>query len=193
MKSGDDQADVDRILNGDLTAIEGIVDRWQGPLINLAYRFCRDRSRAEEMAQEALFKAYRNLAQWNRQAAFSTWLFAIAVNTYRSELRRFPANTVGMEDASKLADRHFESNVSENKNRDEVVRRAVSVLPAKYRDVLILFYFRDMNVSETAQCLRIANGTVKARLARARKLLNKKLTTMLFGSRIEESECSMKR
>ena len=97
--AGDDQADVDRILAGDVAAFEGIVRRWQSPLVNLAYRFCRDRGRAEEMAQEAFLRAYRALGTWRRAAAFSTWLFALATNLYRSELRRIPARSLSLEEA----------------------------------------------------------------------------------------------
>ena len=88
MSPVDDQADVEKVLAGEIAAFEGIVRRWQGPLVNLAYRFCRDRARAEEMAQEAFLRAYRGLNRWRKEAAFSTWLFAVATNLYRSELRR---------------------------------------------------------------------------------------------------------
>ena len=55
----------------------GIVTRWQGPLVNLAYRFVRDRGRAEEMAQEAFLRAYRGLATRRGDAAFSPGVFAV--------------------------------------------------------------------------------------------------------------------
>src|ERR1022692_3816639 len=96
VSASDDQADVERVLAGDVSAFEGIVRRWQGPLINLAHRFCHDRGRAEEMAQEAFLRAYRALSQWRKEAVFSTWLFALATNLYRSELRRIPARTVSI-------------------------------------------------------------------------------------------------
>jgi RNA polymerase sigma-70 factor (ECF subfamily) len=70
--ASDDQADVEKVLAGEVSAFEGIVRRWQGPLINLAYRFCHDRARAEEMAQEAFLRCYRGLARWRKDAAFST-------------------------------------------------------------------------------------------------------------------------
>ena len=85
-----DAAAVARVLQGDAAAFAGIVERWQGPLVNLAYRFVRDRGRAEEMAQEAFLRAYRGLATWRGDAAFSTWLFAVATNLYRAEIRRIP-------------------------------------------------------------------------------------------------------
>ena len=65
-----DLADVERVLAGDVNAFEGIVRRWQGPLVNMAWRYCRDRGRAEEMAQEALVRAWRGLEQWRREGAF---------------------------------------------------------------------------------------------------------------------------
>jgi Sigma-70 region 2 len=67
-------------------------------LVNLAFRFCRDRSRAEEMAQEAFLRACRSLHRWRREAAFSTWLFALATNLYCSECRRIPARTFSLDD-----------------------------------------------------------------------------------------------
>jgi Sigma-70 region 2 len=94
----EDQAAVEKVLSGDTSAFEGIVRRWQGPLVNLAYRFCRDRGRAEEMAQEVFLRAYRSLDRWRREAAFSTWLFALAANVYCSELRRIPVRTVPLDD-----------------------------------------------------------------------------------------------
>ena len=89
-RAGDDREDAARVIAGDTQAFEGIVRRWQSPLINLAYRFCRDRGRSEEMAQEAFLRAFRNLASWRQESAFSTWLFALATNLFCSELRRIP-------------------------------------------------------------------------------------------------------
>lgn len=88
MSASEDQAAVERVLAGDASAFEAIVRRWQGPLVNLAYRFCWDRGRAEEMAQEAFLRVYRSLEKWRGEGAFSTWLFAVATNLYCTELRR---------------------------------------------------------------------------------------------------------
>jgi RNA polymerase sigma-70 factor (ECF subfamily) len=78
LRADADQADVEKVLAGDIAAFENIVRRWQIPLINLAYRFCRDRGRAEDMAQDAFLRAYRALGGWRKDGAFSTWLFALA-------------------------------------------------------------------------------------------------------------------
>jgi RNA polymerase sigma-70 factor (ECF subfamily) len=183
----DDQADVERVLAGDIPAFEGIVHRWQGPLINLAYRFCRDRGRAEEMAQEAFLRAYRGLSQWRRDAVFSTWLFALATNLYRSELRRIPARTVSLDDIAEPADARASDGGFEDRDRDLVVRRAVGALPAKYREALILFYFHDMDVTTAARSLGLPEGTVKARLFRGREILRAKLTPRVAAPRLKEA------
>ena len=92
-----------RVLAGDVQAFEGIVRRWQGPLVNMAWRYCRDRGRAEEMAQEAFLRAWRGLAQWRRESSFSTWLFALAANVFRSELKRFPTVNLPLDEAPEPA------------------------------------------------------------------------------------------
>jgi RNA polymerase sigma-70 factor (ECF subfamily) len=175
----EDRVDVERVLAGDIAAFENIVRRWQGPLVNLAYRFCRDRSRAEEMAQEAFLRAWRALATWRRDAAFSTWLFALATNLYRTELRRIPVGTVPLYDAGQLSDSRNEHSALEIEDRDRAVQRAVLALPAKYREALILFYFHDQSVQAAALSLGLPEGTVKARLSRAREILRDKLPKQL--------------
>ena len=169
-----DLADVERVLAGDVNAFEGIVRRWQGPLVNMAWRYCRDRGRAEEMAQEALVRAWRGLKQWRSEGSFSTWLFALAANVFRSELKRFPTLDVGIEDAPEPARAAVqESGLATRQSRD-AVRRAVLALPLRYREPVVLFYFHEMDVSAAARTLGMPEGTVKARLARARALLKRR-------------------
>ena len=174
-----DAADVGRAIAGDIEAFAEIVRRWQGPLVTLAYRFCRDRDRAEDMAQAAFLKVFRSLAQWRGKSAFSSWLFAVAVSVYRSEMRRnrlimLPLDTV--RDATRSSTNAADQGDAE---RDAVVRRTVSTLPDKYRDTLVLFYFHGMDVRKAAQSLGLAEGTVKARLHRGRALLRKVLGPLL--------------
>ena len=187
MSASDDQADVERVLAGDVSAFEGIVRRWQGPLINLAYRFCHDRGRAEEMAQEAFLRTYRALGQWRKDAVFSTWMFALATNLYRSELRRIPARTVPLQDIAEPADARASDGGLEDHDRDLAVRRAVFALPPKYREALILFYFHEMDVTRAARSLGLPEGTVKARLSRGREILRGKLPQRLAAPRLKEA------
>jgi RNA polymerase sigma-70 factor (ECF subfamily) len=185
----DDQADVERVLAGNIAAFEGIVQRWQTPLVNLAYRFCHDRGRSEDMAQEAFLRAYRGLAQWRKDAVFSTWLFALATNLYRSELRRIPARTVSLNDIAEPPDPRASDGGLEDRDydRDLVVRRAVGALPAKYREALTLFYFHEMDVTTAARSLGLPEGTLKARLFRGREILRSKLPQLLAVPHLKEA------
>jgi RNA polymerase sigma-70 factor (ECF subfamily) len=170
----EDLADVERVLAGDVRAFEGIVRRWQAPLINMAWRYCRDRHRAEELAQEAFVRAWRNLGQWRRESSFSTWLFALAANVYRTDLKRFPTETLPMEVIAEPAADATQQDALLESARNEMVRRAVLALPLRYREPVVLFYFHEMDVMAAAATLKMPEGTVKARLSRARALLRKR-------------------
>ncbi|MGB2986418.1 MAG: sigma-70 family RNA polymerase sigma factor [Phycisphaerae bacterium] len=173
MSEEQDAADVGRVLAGDVEAFAGIVRRWQGPLVTLAFRFCRDRGRAEEMAQTAFLKAYQSLGQWRGGGRFSNWLFAVAANVYCSEIRRQSLVMFSLDAARDVIEAGSTIACGAGVEREERVRRAVSMLPGKYRDVLVLFYFHEMDVRETAMSLGIAEGTVKARLHRGRALVRR--------------------
>jgi len=170
----EDLADVERVLAGEVRAFEGIVRRWQGPLVNIAWRYCRDRGRAEEMAQEAFIRAWRGLAQWRREGSFSTWLFALAANVYRSELKRFPTEILPFEELPEPARSASQQREAEDRQRHESVRRAVLALPLRYREPVILFYFHEQDVAAAARTMHLPEGTVKARLSRARALLRQR-------------------
>jgi RNA polymerase sigma-70 factor (ECF subfamily) len=172
-----DEVLVARVAAGDTRAFEGIVRRWQSPLVNLAWRFCRDRGRAEEMAQEAFLRAFRNLAQFRGDSAFSTWLFSLATNVYRTELRRMPASPLSLDEIAEPHDPRIAiATAFEESSRAETLRRAVLALPRRYRDAVLLFYFHEQDVPAAARTLRIPEGTVKARLFRGRELLRSKFS-----------------
>jgi RNA polymerase sigma-70 factor (ECF subfamily) len=169
-----DLADVNRVLAGNVQAFEGIVRRWQGPLVNMAWRYCRDRSRAEEMAQEAFIRAWRGLAQWRREGSFSTWLFALAANVFRSELKRFPTETLPLDAAPEPSRPASQQHELEERGRYEALRRAVLALPLRYREPVVLYYFHEMDLAQAAQTMSLPEGTMKARLSRARALLRRR-------------------
>lgn len=169
-----------RVLAGDVRAFEGIVRRWQRPLLALALRFCRDRALAEDLAQEAFLRAFRALGQWRGEAAFGTWLLALSMNAYRSALRARarPLATTPL-DSEVLAALAADSGEPPESGADERVRRAVTALPPRYRDAVIAYYFRGMDVKQAAQWLGVREGTLKARLSRARSQLGRMLAPVL--------------
>lgn len=171
----EDRIRVDRVLGGDTAAFAEIVERWQGPLLNMAWRFCHDRSRAEDMAQKAFLRAFRHLGQWRDEAKFSTWLFALAANVYRTELRQIPATMLSLDEIAELAAPSTAGKQLEDADQAEMIRFAVQALPEKYREAVVLYYFHDQSVSQAALTLGVPEGTVKTRLSRGRGLLRRKL------------------
>jgi RNA polymerase sigma-70 factor (ECF subfamily) len=169
-----DLAAVERVLAGEAQAFEGIVRRWQGPLVNMAWRYCRDRGLAEEMAQEAFVRAWRGLGGWRREGSFSTWLFALAANVFRSELKRFPTVDVPLEEAAEPSRPAGQHAALVEQLSSETVRRAVLSLPVRYREPVVLFYFHEMDVGAAARTMGLPEGTLKARLSRAREMLRRR-------------------
>lgn len=183
-----DHGAVRRVLAGEVDAFAEIVQRWQGPLVNLAFRYCRDPGQAEEWAQEAFLQAFRSLDRWRAEAKFSTWLFAMASNLYRSRARRARLPEVPLTaDDPALGNAPEAQEYLESLERDELVRRAVCRLPARYRDVLALYYLDERGLEETAEILRLPAGTVKARLHRGRALLRKRLEPILSPTAATEA------
>ena len=177
-ETDEDVAAVARVVSGDLGAFEGIVRRWQGRLVNLAWRFCRDRGRAEDMAQEAFMKAFRALSSFRGESAFSTWLTAIALNSYRSRLRSEGPPLVSLDSSRLFAGDAGPLRGLEEQERAAAVRQAVLTLPARYREAIVVFYFQEMDLVESARILGIAEGTLKARLHRGRELLKRRCAAL---------------
>jgi RNA polymerase sigma-70 factor (ECF subfamily) len=169
-----DSADVARLIAGDSSAFGAIVERWQNRLVTLAWRFCRNRAMAEDMAQEVLVKLFRSAQSFRGDAKFSTWLIAIAVNTFRSRLRDEGQPLVSLEPYHLTAASPAPHGEMEEREQAEAVRRAVLSLPEKYRDAILVYYFEEKDLAESARVLGVAQGTLKARLHRARELLKRR-------------------
>lgn len=169
---------IERVLAGNNAAFEEIVRRWQGPLINMAWRYTRDRGRAEELAQEVFLRAWRNLASWRGDAKFSSWLFALAANLYRTELKRYPTVTAPIDSIPEPADSSRLEEELLTASEQEVIRRAVLALPMRYREPVLLFYFHEMDLAETARTLKMPEGTLKARLSRGREILRRRFPAL---------------
>lgn len=184
----DDAADVARVVAGDPAAFAGIVQRWQGRLVNLAWRFCRDRMMAEDMAQEAFVKAFRALHTFRGDSAFSTWLTAVAINTYRSCLRDRPPPTADLASAQAATHEPDAFASLHDRERADLLRQTVMTLPVRYREAIVLYYFEEMDLAETARILAIPEGTLKARLHRGRQLLRRRSLARLGGLAVNSSE-----
>lgn len=130
----------------------------------------------DELYQETWLRALERLAQYDPTRPFEPWLTQICVNLYRSSLRRFLRSPVwnGFSTGEEK-ERALEAVIAEEPKDYTPLRQAVDKLPERLRMTVILFYYRDCNLEDTARILRIPPGTVKSRLSRARQLLRKEL------------------
>jgi RNA polymerase sigma-70 factor, ECF subfamily len=93
-----------------------------------------------------------------------------------------------METLDLLAMAGSDADPSSNSDRHEAIRQAVLALPARYREAIVLFYFHEMDISAAARSLGLPEGTVKARLFRGRKILQRKLPLFLSELRLKEAQ-----
>lgn len=187
MQTDEDLSAVRAVVAGNTAAFRGIVERWQEPLFNLAYRFCRDRSQAADMTQDAFLRIFRALPSLRAESAFSSWLMSVAMNVFRSHQRRSRPDLVALDEV-QLEPRYaaLRNTLESTSNEDAVVRLAVQSLPEKYREAVVLFYFHEMNVEKAARTLGVPPGTLKARLHRARSRLERKLRRKLGSDPLPE-------
>lgn len=142
-------------------------------MYRVAYSWCQDSALAEDLVQEALTKAYKNLHQLRELKALNRWMFDIMTNCWRDHLRRRkPAEDI---DEIKEEDLPCHTHSSEQDEISTIVRRAVWKLPEKHKEVLALVDLAGFSYSEVADILDIPVGTVTSRLARGRDMLRTKL------------------
>ena len=175
----DEQALIDAACQGDLASFNRLVLQYQGMTYNLAYRILGNAEGAEDAAQEAFIKAYRNLNQY-RGGSFKAWLLRIVTNVCYDQLRhvqRRPASSledlaIDPEHAGKLVD-HAEQpgEYALRQELSHVIQRGIEQLPAEQRMVLTLSDVEGLSYEEIAAVMDTSLGTVKSRLSRARAKL----------------------
>lgn len=166
-----------RCLGGENSAFAGILEIYQDRIYSFALRLLKDPVAAEEAAQEAFVKAFRGLSSYNSSYPFSSWLFRIAHNACMDALRA-GNKTVSLdgEDFPDLPDSSAGVEVKVSDSIDsEHIEAMLASLPPIYSEVLLLAYREDMGPAEIARIIGAPEGTVKARLFRARELMKVKL------------------
>ncbi len=165
----------------DPQAFAELVRRWEAPIRRLGVRLLGDVHRAEDVAQEAFAKVFTHRRDFDPAARFSTWLWRIAVNLCRDELRRrerrreTALETVaggdgeGREgpDLEVVAEGAGPAETLETVERAEAVRRALMRLPELYRVVVALRHYEGLKFHEVAEVLGVPEGTVKSRMVEA--------------------------
>jgi len=157
---------------GESSAFEGLIARWEDRIRGAAWRVLGSEEEAREVAHEAFVKAYGALAGFKSEARFSSWLYQIALNLCRDRLRRRKTRaTVSLDEleANGPVLVAHELGAQEQLIRDDLasaVRRAIELLPAEQREVVILKEYQGLTFLEIAQALDVPVSTVKTRLYR---------------------------
>jgi RNA polymerase sigma-70 factor (ECF subfamily) len=161
------------ILNGDSAAFDRLVETYQVPVYNLAYRMVGRPEDAEDIAQEAFVRAYTKLHTFDLEKKFSSWLLAITSHLCIDHLRRKKAVFLEDQDYAEWMGNSQEAPelLALQEEQKEELRKLLSSLPPKYRHILALRYFNELSYAEIEEITGLAEGTVKTRLHRARKML----------------------
>jgi RNA polymerase sigma-70 factor, ECF subfamily len=158
-------------------AFEELLKRYEGKIYRLCCALLRDRSLAEDAAQESIVRVWKSLASYDdRAAALSSWLYAITRNRCLTALAsRRTFESLPEEQAEDAPAEHAAPADASLESGSERLRELVSHLPEPLRRVLVLYYFEDRSVAEVALMLGCPVGTVKTSLFRARGALAQEL------------------
>ena len=156
-----------------------LVGEYQGPVLRMCFLTLRDRTLAEDAAQETFLKVYRTMDTFRGECSEKTWIMKIAVRTCydmnRSGWFRFMNRRVTPEMLPEQA-------AEESDPRDDELAAAVLRLPLKLREAVLLHHYQGLNVNETAEALGISHSSASGRLKRGRE----KLKELLEGSELYE-------
>ena len=156
-----------------------LVDQYQGMLLRMCYVYLRDQELARDAVQETFLKAYRGLSTFRSESSVKTWLIQIAINTCKSMRRsawwRYIDRRVTPEDIPQT--------VMMTEEDDMDVMCDIMQLPSNLKEVIMLYYWQEMNVTEIAQALGVSQSTVSRRLNHARKRLRDVLDRRCYDGR----------
>ena len=178
-----------RVQQGDKSAYDLLVIKYQHRIIQLVNRYVKDPSEAQDVAQEAFIKAYRALGNFRGDSAFYTWLYRIAINTAKNYLvsrsRRYSDYQVDIQDAEQVENAP-QLKVMEtpeylllNDEIVKVIKLAIEKLPEEMKVAIMLREFEGMSYEDIAQTMECPVGTVRSRIFRAREAIDEKLSPLL--------------
>ena len=181
-----DEELIKKFQEGDVGAYNQIVYRYKDRLLNFIYRFLNDLDRSEDLVQDTLLKLYTHKNAYREIAKFSTWLYTIAANLARTELRKIKRRKTFTVTELSRDDREFiiastdegpgEEGLSQNFEKN--VQRALAELPDDFKTIIILRDIQELSYDEISKIVEVPLGTVKSRINRGRvklqELLKKK-------------------
>lgn len=181
LRAMEDHGVVAAYLGGEERAFQELVERYQTRLLNFIYRTVGDRERAEDLVQEVFIRVYRHLHRFDPSKKFSTWIYTIASNLAKNELRNRSRNPLVLFQTMRKAwdddeerPLQFEDptarpdDMYRKRHLRDVVEASVAKLPEHHRQVFVLRELEGKSYEEIAEITNCNLGTVKSRLNRAR-------------------------
>lgn len=181
---------VQAALQGDQDAFAEIVLAYQDAVYNLCYRMLGERGEAEDAAQEAFLRAYLNLARYDAERSFKTWILSIASNYCIDRLRRRRLQWMSLDDEPTADSLALSSDEPEpepatlTKERSAAIQSLLDELSPDYRAAVVLRYWYDYSYAEIADMMDTTESAVKSRLFRARQALADKLGADAASARL---------
>ena len=172
-----------KFQQNDSRSFNELVKRYKDPLYNFVYRFLNDMQSTEDVLQETFLRLYKNKSYYKEIAKFSTWIYTIAGNLAKTELRRRKRrnifsihNYMNEEKDFEIIDGNLlpDENV-EGRNTYKMIRNAIDKLPETFKEVIILRDIQNLEYDEIADIVKAPLGTVKSRINRGRARLAKML------------------
>ncbi|MFZ5915494.1 MAG: RNA polymerase sigma factor [Chloroflexota bacterium] len=160
---------------GDTEAFSRLVEAYQKPVYNLAYRMLGNSTEAEDAAQETFIRVYTRIHTYDPARKFSSWLLSIASHYCIDRLRRRRMTLLSLEDVAFTG--HLASNEEQPEDaiardqKETQVQRLLDTLPEDYRAAVVLRYWYDLSYSEIATMLETTESAIKSRLFRARQMM----------------------
>jgi RNA polymerase sigma-70 factor (ECF subfamily) len=169
--------------SGDHDVYRFLVERYQERIRNLLFSIFHDRNFIDDLAQEVFIKAYQALPNFRFEASFYTWLYRIAVNKSRDELRKKKLRRFfSFQNLDEGIEQDLQGLLSvqpENRDTQELIGLGLQVLSEKFRTAIILKDIDGLSYEEIADIMQCKIGTVKSRISRARAMLRKALKPLL--------------
>jgi RNA polymerase sigma-70 factor (ECF subfamily) len=184
---------VRRIQAGEMAAFYELVRPYERAVYLSALSLLKNEADAEDVAQEAILKAFKSIGRFRQEAKFSTWLIQITLNEAKMKLRKDRRHLYESLEESQQNDdgdyiprdfadwREIPSETLEQRELRDALRRALDTLPEKYRTILILRDVEHLSISETARVLGLSEANVKTRLCRARLQMRDALAPGIDG------------
>ena len=173
----EEQVWLEAARQGDKAAFGRLIEAYQGPVYNLAYRMLGNRGEAEEAAQEAFIRAFTKLDSYDPRRKFSTWMLSITSNYCIDLLRKRRALLLSLDQPlpphpALMSDRADGPEAQAvDSEREEMVQSLLETLPEDYRQAVVLFYWYDLSYQEIAEVMDTTVSAIKSRLFRARRQL----------------------